>query len=183
MADSPLAQANGDDMTPTINRDRFIEAAYAAHSGPLVRRLTGVTRDPAAAEDLMQEAFVRLLVELRGGRTPNDPGAWLHRVGYNLAMSRGRRMTVADRRQNELAPADEARSPETLAVEAERNMWLRDAVAELGPIDRRAIVLAAHGVRGPEIARSIGRSDAATRTLLCRARTKIRGLMPEAAAG
>jgi len=183
MADNTPARANGDDMTQTTDSDRFIEAAYTAQAGPLVRRLTGITRDPTAAEDLMQEAFVRLVVEVRAGRIPSEPGAWLYRVGHNLAMSRGRRMSVADRRQGELSLAGEARSPEALAVESERNTWLRYAVAELGPIDQLAIILAAHGVRGPEIARSIGRSDAATRTLLCRARTKIRGLMPEAAAG
>jgi RNA polymerase sigma-70 factor (ECF subfamily) len=183
MADNTPARANGDDMTPTTDLDRFIEAAYTAQAEPLVRRLTGITRDPTAAEDLMQEAFVRLVVEVRAGRIPSEPGAWLYRVGHNLAMSRGRRMSVADRRQGELPLPGNAPSPETLAVESEQNMWLRDAVAELRPTDRHAVILAAHGVRGPEIARSIGKSDAATRTLLCRARTRIRGLLLEAAAG
>jgi RNA polymerase sigma-70 factor, ECF subfamily len=183
MADNTPARANGDDMTPTTDPDRFIEAAYTAQAEPLVRRLTGITRDPTAAEDLMQEAFVRLVVEVRAGRIPSEPGAWLYRVGHNLAMSRGRRMTVADRRQGELPLPGNAPSPETLAVESEQNTWLRDAVAELRPTDRHAVILAAHGVRGPEIARSIGKSDAATRTLLCRARTRIRGLLLEAAAG
>lgn len=183
MAGNPSAQRNGDDKMPTIHPDGFIEAAYTTQAGPLLSRLTGITRDPFAAEDLMQEAFVRLVIEVRAGRIPDDPGAWLYRVGHNLAMSRGRRITVAGRHQGELPLPGTAPSPETVAVEAERNLWLRDAVAALGPTDRHAVILAAHGVRGPEIARSIGRSDAATRTLLCRARTKIRGLLVEAAAG
>jgi len=183
MAGNPSARANGDDMTPTIDQDGIIEAAYTKQAGPLLNRLTGITRDPFAAEDLMQEAFVRFVVEVRAGRIPDDPGPWLYRVGHNLAMSRGRRMTVADRRQGELPLPGNAPSPEEMALESEQNMWLRDAVAELGPTHRHAVILAAHGVRGPEIARSIGKSDSATRTLLCRARTKIRGLLLEAAAG
>ena len=170
-------------MTPTTDSDRFIEVAYTTQAGPLLSRLTGITRDPHAAEDLMQEAFVRLVVAVRAGRIPADPGAWLYRVGYNLAMSRGRRIGVAGRRQGELPLPGQAPSPEALAMESERNMWLCDAVAELGPIDRQAVILAANGVRGAEIARSIGKSDAATRTLLCRARTRIRGLLLEVAAG
>jgi RNA polymerase sigma-70 factor (ECF subfamily) len=183
MVGNTPAQANGDDMTPTIDPEAFIGTTYATQAGPLLGRLTRITRDPFAAEDLVQETFVRLVVEVRAGRTPSDPGAWLYRVGHNLAMSRGRRMSVADRRQGELPRPGDAPSPEVLAVESEQHMWLRAAVAELGATDRHAIVLSANGVGGPEIARSIGRSDAATRTLLCRARTKIRGRLLQAAAG
>jgi RNA polymerase sigma factor (sigma-70 family) len=179
MAGIPPAPRDGTTMTTEFN-DEIIETAYAAHAGPLLRRLTATTRDPAAAEDLTQEAFVRLVIEVHAGRTPVDAGAWLYRVGQNLAMSRGRRLAVAARRRGEVAPAGSAPSPETLTLEAERRDRLRDALAQLGATDQRALILAANGYRGPEIARSLGRTDAATRTLLCRARTKIRGRMLEA---
>lgn len=170
-------------MTTELQYDDIIESAYAAHAGALLRRLTATTRDPSAAEDLTQEAFMRLVIEVRARRIPDNIGAWLHRVGQNLAMSRGRRIAVADRRNGEIALPGSAPSPETLIVEAERDSRLHDALAVLGATDQRALILAANGYRGPEIARSIGRTDAATRTLLCRARTKIRGLMLEASAG
>jgi RNA polymerase sigma-70 factor (ECF subfamily) len=170
-------------MTTDLDHDRTVEAAYAAHAAPLLRRLTATTRNPAAAEDLTQEAFMRLVIEVHAGRIPDDPGAWLHRVGHNLAMSRGRRMAVANRRIGEIAPPETAPSPETLTLDAERDSRLNDALAVLGAIDQRALILAANGYRGREIARSIGRSDGATRTLLCRARMKLRGVMVEAGAG
>jgi RNA polymerase sigma-70 factor (ECF subfamily) len=170
-------------MTASIDPDRIIETAYATQAGPLLRRLTATTRDPLAAEDLTQEAFVRLVIEVRAGRIPDDPGAWLYRVGHNLAMSRGRRLAVASRHAAAVVVDGVSTSPETIAVEAERDASLRDAIARLGATDQRALILAANGFRGPEIARSIGKSDAATRTLLCRARTKIRGRLLELAAG
>jgi RNA polymerase sigma-70 factor (ECF subfamily) len=170
-------------MRGQLSHDEIIESAYAAHAGKLLRRLTATTRDPAAAEDLTQEAFTRLVVQVRAGRAPDDIGAWLHRVSQNLAMSRGRRIAVASRRGSEIRPPGEAPSPESMAVEAERHARLRDALAELDATDRRVLILAANGYRGAEIARSIGRTAAATRTLLCRARTKIRGRMLEAGAG
>ena len=32
----------------------------------------------------MSEAFLRLATEIRAGRLPDDPSAWLYRVGANL---------------------------------------------------------------------------------------------------
>ena len=168
-------------MTGDLGQDRTIEAAYVAHAGPLLRRLTATTRNAAAAEDLTQEAFMRLVIEVNAGRIPNDAGAWLHRVGHNLAMSRGRRIAVANRRIGEITLPGDAPSPETMTLEAERNSELHDALAGLGATDQRVLLLAATGYRGWEIARSIGRTDAATRTLLCRARLKVKGIMLEAA--
>jgi RNA polymerase sigma-70 factor (ECF subfamily) len=167
-------------MNTDLNADALVESAYQVHAGPLLRRLTASTRDAAAAEDLTQEAFVRLVIEVRAGHVPDDIGAWLHRVGQNLATSRGRRIAVARRRNGELMRPDSTPSPELLTVEAEAHSSLRAALSELGPADRHALILAAEGYRGPEIARSMGRTDAATRTLLCRARTKLRGLMIQA---
>jgi RNA polymerase sigma-70 factor, ECF subfamily len=158
----------------------FVETAYAVHGGPLLRKLTASTRDVAVAEDLTQEAFLRLLVEVQRGRTPDDIGAWLHRVAQNLATSRGRRVAVAKRRSGELLCRELAPSPEQAVIDAEQHRSLRVALADLPATERHAVVLAAHGYRGSEIASTIGRSDGATRTLLCRARSKLRWRLIEA---
>jgi RNA polymerase sigma-70 factor (ECF subfamily) len=152
----------------------IVETAYEMHAGTLYRRLLRSTRDAGIAEDLVQDAFLRLEIEVRAGRTPDNVGAWLQRVANNLATSRARRVAVADRKLTELARPGTEPSPETAALEAEDARALRTALDELGPIDRRALVLAAHGYRGPEIARRLGRTQGATRTLLCRARAKMR---------
>ena len=170
----------GTTMAANPDVNQIIESAYAVHAGPLLRRLTASTRDVAAAEDLTQEAFVRLVIEVAAGRAPNDIGAWLNRVGQNLAASRGRHIAVAGRRNGTIGLLEPFPSPEVQTIEAENHATLRAAVAELGPTDQRALVLAAVGYRGAEIAKSIGRTEAATRTLLCRARTRIRGRMLEA---
>lgn len=169
-------------MPAHVDIERVVETAYAANAGPLLRHLTATTRDPSTAEDLTQETFVRLMIEVGAGRVPDDIGAWVHRVGHNLAMSRGRRIAVADRRHHELARPEDSPSPEAMALAAERDRSLRAAVACLGATDRQALILSANGYRGPEIARSIGRTDAATRTLLCRARTKVRARLIDAGA-
>lgn len=165
------------------NDDAIVAAAYWAHAGALRRRLASTTHDAGAAEDLTQEAFIRLVMEVRAGRTPDNIGAWLHRVGFNLAMSRGRHLAVADRQGAELGRQADAPSPEGLMLEAERDDQLQVVLAALAPTDRQALVLAAQGYRVREIATSIGRSDGATRTMMYRARSKLKGAMIEANAG
>ncbi len=154
--------------------DRLVEAAYSSFAGPLFRRLVSLTHDHAAAEDLTQESFVRLAVEVRAGRAPDCTGAWLHRVGANLATTRGRRASVAERRLAELPRPGVAPSPEVASIDAEQARAVRSALATLGRADQAAVLLAAQGYRGPEIASRLGRSEGATRTLLCRARSKLR---------
>jgi RNA polymerase sigma-70 factor, ECF subfamily len=161
-------------MHTAIDVDGIVERAYLDQGGPLLRYLTSLTRDGTAAEDLTQDAFERLLRELREGRIPADIGGWLHRVGHNLAMSRGRRISVADRHRSALVVSDWAPSPESLAVAGEDQQAVGAVLKDLGVVDRHALILASHGYRGAEIARSIGRSEVATRTLLCRARAKVR---------
>jgi RNA polymerase sigma-70 factor, ECF subfamily len=131
--------------------------------------------DATAAEDVVQEAFLRLAVETAAGDGPRNHRAWLHRVVLNLIISGTRHTKVATRMANRLATADVAyESPEILFLDSERHRALRAALRATGPDARRGLVLAAHGYSGREIAESIGRTEGATRTLLCRARTDVR---------
>ena len=155
-------------------QEHHVEAAYAAHRGRLVRHLTVITRNPATAEDLAQEAFLRLAREVEAGRTPQNTGAWLYRVGANLAMSHARHAQVALRHDALLPTAPEAPNPERVFVERELTAEVVEMLAEMSDAERRALVLAAYGFGSDEIATSLGRSPGATRTLLCRARAKIR---------
>jgi RNA polymerase sigma-70 factor (ECF subfamily) len=155
----------------------LVENAFIEHRSALVRRLTAICRDPEAAQDIAQEAFLRLAREVEAGRAPDNPGAWLHRVGSNLAMSHGRRVQVATRHEAELPRPAEPVSPERIAVESELASAVGVLLDELSQTERRALVLAANGVGGIEIASSLGRTPGATRTLLCRARAKLRERM------
>lgn len=154
---------------------RIVEAAWTEHGPALNAYLTSLTRDPSAAEDITQEAFLRLTREASAGRTPDNIGGWLHRVATNLAMSRGRHNQVVDRYAPALYDRRVGGSPEDEVLRRERDALIRDALASLSETDRAAVVMAAEGYHGPEIARALARTQAATRTLLCRARARLRG--------
>jgi RNA polymerase sigma factor (sigma-70 family) len=159
------------------HQDLVIESAYAEHRATLVRNLSFRFRDPEAAEDLAQEAFLRLAREVEAGRVPDNVGAWLYRVAMNLALSEARRAKVATRHEQTLPRPAAPDSPEQIVIEGELTAAVGAVLAQLSAHERHALLLAANGVGGMEIATWLGRTPAATRTLMCRARAKIRERM------
>lgn len=173
-----LEEAEGTAAVPVHGVDAFVVTAWELHRGALYGFLLRSTRDEAAAEDLVQDAFLRLTGELRAGRAPDDLRAWLFAVAANLSISRGRRVSTAMRWLARLGrvEADDRtdESPERTLLRREEHDDMERILASL-PVDARtALLLAGQGYRGEEIAAAIGRSHGATRTLLSRARLRIR---------
>jgi RNA polymerase sigma-70 factor (ECF subfamily) len=160
--------------TSIAEQDDQLEAIFRTHAASLRGRLLALTRDPAIADDLVSEAFLRLASEMRAGRTPLDPPAWLYRVGSNLVVSRARHATVATKAMPGLLHRGVASSPEDEVLDRERDRVLHDALATLRGDDREIVVMAARGYRPEEIAGVIGKTGQATRTRLCRARGRLR---------
>jgi RNA polymerase sigma-70 factor (ECF subfamily) len=152
----------------------FVTDAYTAHESSIHGLLFAVAGDREVAADATQEAFLRLLREARAGRIPDHPGAWLYRAGANLIISRARRAATARRFAPRLVAREGTGDPERAALEHERSADMRQVLLSLSPIERMALVMAAQGLAGEEIARHLGKSHAATRTLMSRARMRLR---------
>lgn len=153
----------------------FLLEAYAGREG-LVAWVARFGADRAYAEDVVHEAFARLIREIDAGRTPVHPTAWLHTVCRNLVVSGARERAAAVRRGPSL---HEPRSvdPEDEAIRRSSARDLDVAMRSLTPDARRALVLAAEGFSGIEIASRLERSPEAVRTLICRARARLRQLL------
>jgi RNA polymerase sigma factor (sigma-70 family) len=179
-----------DDAQPTLERlhggvrsdEATLTALYDAHRAELFGFLIRMTRDREAAEELLQDTFIRLIREARAGRMPDEPRAWLYRVAANAAISRGRHGAVWTRLVPRLVDRREPGLPEGEFLRTERNSELHRAMATLPPDARAALLLAARGFDGREIAASLGRTEGATRTLLSRSRARLR-IVLEAAEG
>ena len=152
----------------------LVAASYEVHSGRLRRLLVTVTRDPSLAEDLAQEAFLRLIREVQAGRIPDNVGGWLNRVALNLVASGARHVAVARRLDGQAAPIRHEPSPEIAAEHRERADALLAALSALDSADRDVILFAARGHSRSEMASRDGRTVSAMRTHLCRARAKLR---------
>ena len=152
----------------------LVNQAYESFAGDLRRYVAKRTRDTDAAEDIVQEAFVRLQAESRAGRSPSNLRAWLYRVSLNLVIARARRSETVRKKAYRIAAEGVAQSPEVLFMESERDRAVRAAIRIAGSVGATSLLLAAEGYTGREIGLLIGRSEGATRTLMCRARAVIR---------
>jgi RNA polymerase sigma-70 factor (ECF subfamily) len=187
-----MAVEAGPDPEATVATLRAVDArnvpgaqtgdAYEQLAAELFGFLVRTVRDPEAAADLLADLFTRLLLEERRGQWPDRPRGWLYRVATNLAMSRGRHLQVVARVDRALRGRYEeprGSSPEVELLRRERTTDLERALGQL-PIDARtALLLAAQGFDGRAISLEIGRTEVATRALLCRSRVRLRTLLRE----
>jgi RNA polymerase sigma-70 factor (ECF subfamily) len=117
------------------------------------RSIRGVVLDSAAAEDLTQETFVRAY-RARHRYTPTaPPGAWLRRIGINLAISYLRRQKLARFLPARLYIAPDRRDYDR----AEARDVVGKALTALSPKLRAAVVLHYYeGLTREEIADVLG---------------------------
>ena len=115
-------------------RDEAIATLFSACYPQLVATGYAVAGDWAVAEELAQEAFVRLWRRWRWVRDPEAAPAYLHRTVVNLGNSAVRRR-VLERR---VAAFRDGQSVET---GPEAGLELRRAIAALPPRRRACVVL------------------------------------------
>jgi RNA polymerase sigma-70 factor (ECF subfamily) len=144
------------------------ERAFDAHWSDVFRFALAWTNDWGAAEDLAQEAFLRLW-DHRGKLDWQQPVLpWLIVTTRRLATDRFRSL----RRRISGSSSVEATSPDP----ATRARWLdvRDAMAGLSPLERSALVLTAlEGATYDEAAAALGTTAGALRAAVSRARAKL----------
>ena len=154
--------------------ESVVAAAFDDHAARLKGFAYASVRDADDAEDVVQEAYVRLIREVQAHRVPENIGSWLFRVCANLLASRGRHSKVVERAKPYLVDRGVGRSPEDATVERETDVGLMAALSTLPPDMRVALLMAASGEGSAAIGAAIGRSEGASRTLLCRARLRLR---------
>ncbi|WP_421119052.1 SigE family RNA polymerase sigma factor [Aquihabitans daechungensis] len=116
-------------------------AAFYAEQFDRVRgSLVLFTGSREAGEELAQEAFVRACQHWEKVRVMDAPGAWVQRVGINLAISRGRRLQ-SERRPHRRLRDDQAAAPSDPGDGGE----LRRALLALDPDERAVVVLRFYG--------------------------------------
>ena|SRR5271168_2256981 len=176
-------------MLPTQDGEDTDESLYARlvgrHRGRLGAVVTRMTGQAAAAEDILQETFVRAWVQAPGWRGLQDGGTarfatWLTRIALNLAIDRSRRIAPVGLDAIAEPEAGEANG-EALLLQRERAALLARAVASLPDRQRAAITLTYDDdLPNAEAAAALGTTVGAFELLLVRARRTLRQALQDA---
>jgi RNA polymerase sigma-70 factor (ECF subfamily) len=153
-----------------------LSALVETYSKLLFRVAHSVLRSQAEAEDVVQDAFVRVLEHRRSLPEVRDMRLWLVRIAWNLALDRRRRIqpqqmdeSFAEGLVGRNVPADNALD------EAQRVKSVLYELDRLPKAERHALLLSAiEELETSEMAKVLGRSESAVRALLFRARTRLR---------
>lgn len=145
-------------------------AAFTAERPRLVRLATRVLSDPVEAEDVVQQAWLRL--DRTEARIDNLPG-WLTTVTTRLCLDRLRAKVPVP--EEPVETADAASDPaEDVALADTVGVALQVVLDRLSPNERVAFVLHdSFGFEFPMIAELLGTTPVAARKLASRARAKV----------
>lgn len=168
------------------------EKLFLAHHDAVYRLAFRIVGTRAEAEDLTQEAFLRLHQQILAGKRENrmtmavespdgsraggghNLGAWLGRVVTRLALNalrtqerRERRHEAAIRQENLMG--DSTADPAEAAVRSEERETVRRALAALPPRQSHLLLLRYTGSSYQELAGAIGVAPGSVGTLLARA--------------
>jgi len=121
-----------------------LKALYEKYKGPVYRTALAITRDREAAEDILQDCFLKVYtyIDKLDGSLPLSP--WLHRVAVNLSYN------WANKRHRWLQPLEEVIDhlvasprtlPESTLERGELRYAIQTAIASLSFEHRVVIVL------------------------------------------
>jgi len=140
----------------------------AAHGRVVYRLAYRILGEASAAEDAVQETFLRAYRFLGRYDERAEFSTWLHRIAVNAAIDQTRRRRrersvephPASAGEPAFDPPSEEPSPERRALAAELGRRTREALGELTPTERAAFVLRHYEGRSiPEIASALGKKE------------------------
>lgn len=165
-------------MQPLRSLDEVNDATfthlYRTHAPALLTHLRINAPSLEDAEDLLLEVFLAALERNSlSALSPEEQRFWLWRVARNKLVDHyrkhGRRLHLPLEDAEQLIYQDGEQMPEWVALRNEERRDLRVAIEGLPPLQREILLLRfVDGLRAPEIARLMGKRDAAIRMMLSR---------------
>jgi RNA polymerase sigma factor (sigma-70 family) len=161
-----------------------LDALYESHAPQLRRRCLRLTRDPAAADDLMQEVLARFIARFPEPPAAMNVGGYLHTMAGNVLWKQRRdHHDVADGDIEFSAGADDhlENDPERSSLLLEQQHLVRRCAAMLTGRQRRALTLReVEGHSYAEIGSELGIGTDAVAQVISRARVRLRDVLRRA---
>jgi RNA polymerase sigma-70 factor (ECF subfamily) len=168
----PLHLAEGAPASEHLEASRSFVTFYDAESQTLFRRLWIVTGNRAEAEELMQDAFLKVWERWEKVDAMDDPVGYLYRTAMNLFRKRYRRAALAIRQSIGLAPSRDD------FADADDRDTVRRVLSGLPPRQRAALVLTELlGLSPADAGRALGVQASTIRSLSHQGRASFRAAM------
>jgi RNA polymerase sigma factor (sigma-70 family) len=159
------------------------EALYREHGAAVAALCRSLLRDRAETEDATQQVFLSAHRALLNGAAPHEPRAWLLAIARNECYARFRE------RASTPVPTDDAPEPATADASVHvlragelAKVW--DEVGQMPATQREAFLLREiRGLSYGQVADELSLSRPSVRSLLLRARMRLRQRLGEVAAG
>jgi RNA polymerase sigma-70 factor (ECF subfamily) len=119
------------------------EALFFKYQGQIFRTALSITRDPGAAEEILQDCFYKTYLNIMNITGEGSLAPWLHRVAVNLSCNaikkRRVRLEAIDDVAEGYITTDPRQSPEAIMERAELQNRMREAINSL-PLKHRVVV-------------------------------------------
>ena len=158
---------------------------HAEHWASLVRSAEWIVGDRGLAEEIVQDAFVRLVENWSRLKDPGAAPAWLRKTTVNLCRSRVRRFVIGRRKRDQLGASLRVvdASSEQLGEELADGP-LGQAIRRLPDRQRECVALRfVHDLSLDDVAATLGISPGSVKTHLHRALARLKDTHPVPAAG
>src|SRR5690554_3766812 len=154
---------------------------FERHRARVYRTALAIVRDPAVAEDILQDCFLKVYVNAKRIDPSRPLAPWLYRVTVNLSY------TWLSRRKGHRAPFDDAidqvispmrHAPDRLAEQTETRQKVRRAIGDLS-LDQRVVVVLYYlnGLGLQDIAEILDLPVGTVKSRLYYARENLRGTL------
>ncbi|MGH2780319.1 MAG: RNA polymerase sigma factor, partial [Thermoleophilaceae bacterium] len=163
--------------------DPAFEELYRRYNDRIAAYVRRMVRDPARAEDLVQDAFFSAVRRIRATDAEIAFKPWIFEIARNATIDHWRRSSRAEEvsveADEQLRPSDRRRlvgsaGPDSALVDKERLEHLRGALDELSTVHTRIIVMRElEGLSYREIAQRLDLSRASVESALFRARRRL----------
>jgi RNA polymerase sigma-70 factor, ECF subfamily len=134
---------------------------------------------PAHAQDVAQDVFVKLYVQLRDGEEIRNIRGWLFRVAHNEALKQKAKVRKFGDMTPGIEPVSLAPGAESSMIAEETRRRLNDALQGLSPQQQQVLQLRAAGLRYREIAETIGIGVSTVNEFVRRAVVRLRKALHE----
>lgn len=163
-----LARARCGDM-------RAFAAIYRLYGRACYNLALRILGQPAAAEDMVQDVFVRLIERIGSYRGDAPFGAWLKRMTSNAVIDQ-----LRHRRYREVGDEDSVAAAATTEIKPDATIDAWALLQRLSPRSRAIVVLSQwEGYTHQELAQRFGQSESWSKSILARAMQQLKSSVPD----